>query len=176
MKMSGAQEIQLRHFICPHLTGFSAALAAAVVLLTGSVQAGPLINYHSPTDFFTNVAARLLKSELGQLNLDLNNIQVYPTNQYTPSVHRLLQLTANLYDSTTNRMLGLTPEYPYCPSVFRPIFRRVNVETNTVIVIAGYREVLDAGMANSTSAPVMVELDQQDPLLGAIPAYGTPFS
>jgi hypothetical protein len=56
----------------------------------------------------------LLKSEL---NLDLNKLQVYPTNYYTPSVHRLLQVAANLYDCTTNRALGLTPEYPFCPSV-----------------------------------------------------------
>ncbi|MCX6913125.1 MAG: hypothetical protein NT167_08780, partial [Verrucomicrobia bacterium] len=51
-----------------------------------AVQGGPLISTESPIGFFTNVANRLLQS---QLNLSLNRIQLYPTNQYTPSVHRL---------------------------------------------------------------------------------------
>jgi hypothetical protein len=56
-------------------------------------QADPLVSTDSPIGFFTNVANRLLQSQLG---LSLNHIQVFPTNQYTPSVHRLLQVTANL--------------------------------------------------------------------------------
>jgi hypothetical protein len=36
---------------------------------------------------------------------------------YTPSINRLLQLAANVYDATTNR----TPDYPHLPSMFRPI-------------------------------------------------------
>jgi hypothetical protein len=135
-----------------------------------------LITYHSATEFFTNVAARLLKSELPTLKLDLSNIQVYPTNQYTPAVHRILQLTANLYDSTTNRVLGLDPEYPDCSSVFRPIFRRIDSGTNRILVIAGYREVSNADMADSRLAPVMVELDRPNPLLTIFQVYGAPFS
>ena len=56
-----------------------------------------------PVDFFTN-AANMLLTNAG-LNLSLTNLQVYPTNYYTPSVHRLLQLAANIYDSSTNRAL-----------------------------------------------------------------------
>ena len=52
-------------------------------LMALSVSASPLLSSTSPTDFFTNVASRLLRAELGQ---DLNRIQVYPTNQYTPEV------------------------------------------------------------------------------------------
>jgi len=173
MKVSGTRGEPPEQIICPRGTGLL-ALVALITLLTSSIQAGPLIIYHSPTDFFTNVAARLLKSELGPLNLDLSHLQIYPTNQYTPAVHRLLQLTANLYDSTTNRTLGLTPEYPYCPSVFRPIFRRVNIGTNSIVVIAGYREVVDASMADSRLAPQLVELDQPNSNLASFRVYGTP--
>src|ERR1035441_8643777 len=45
-----------------------------------NLQAGPLVSADSPIGFFTNVANRLLQSQLG---LSLNHIQVYPTNQYT---------------------------------------------------------------------------------------------
>lgn len=94
-------------------------------------QAGSGLNTESPLGFFTNLAARLLQTEL---NLELTHIQVHPTNQYTPAVHRLLQVTANLHDATTNRY-NLSP--PYLPSVFRPIFRRQGNE----VFISGYQEV-----------------------------------
>ena len=93
-------------------------------------MAGQTLIAESATEFFTNVGDRLLRS---QLNVRLTRIQVYPTNQYGPEVHRLLQVTANLYDSTTNRSDTL---YPYLPSVFRPIF----TNDNGNIFIAGYLE------------------------------------
>jgi hypothetical protein len=99
------------------------------------VQAGPLITTDSPIGFFTNVAARLLQSQLG---LSLNHIQVYPTNQYTPSVHRLLQVTANLYDATTNRTVT---GYPYLPSVFRPVFAIGPPQAGSQVYICGFEEV-----------------------------------
>ena len=126
-----------------------------------------------PVDFFTNTAAMLLTN--AGFTLYLTNLQVYPTNFYTPSVHRLLQLAANIYDSTTNRLLiaGQTNGFP---SVFRPIFRRLNSATNIVVVIAGYREVLNADMLNVRTAPSMVELEYPNPNIASIPTYGTPFS
>ncbi|HZR21184.1 MAG TPA: hypothetical protein VFE51_28135 [Verrucomicrobiae bacterium] len=145
-------------------------LLAALLYLGSSVRAAIPLRLDDPTAFFTNIAARLLKSEL---NLDLNKLQVYPTNYYTPSVHRLLQVAANLYDCTTNRALGLTPEYPYCPSVFRPLFRRLDDGTNTMVVIAGYREVVDTQMADPRLAPMVYDLTQPNaPLLAFLP-YGT---
>src|SRR5438067_2373897 len=60
-----------------------------------SAQAQPKLNTETPIGFFTNLAGRLLQSEM---SLDLSHIQIYPTNQYTPAVHRLLQVTANIYD------------------------------------------------------------------------------
>ncbi|MEO7298708.1 MAG: hypothetical protein ABI042_09055 [Verrucomicrobiota bacterium] len=84
--------------------------------------------------FFTNVAARLFKDNLVALpvsptqtnfylfntnnpanlvraGFSYANIQIYPTNEYTAPVHRLLQLAANVYDATT------TNKYP---TLFRP--------------------------------------------------------
>ncbi len=85
----------------------------------------------APITFFTNIATHLLRA---QLNLDLARIQLYPSNQYSSAVHRVLQIAANLYDSTTNRALTT---YPYLPSVFRPLFTNDNGD----IYIAGYAEV-----------------------------------
>src|SRR5579862_2680952 len=98
----------------------STAFVIGMALHPVMTKGGALITDLSPTGFFTNVATRLLSSELNQYNLSLTNIPVYPTNEYTPAVHRLLQVTANLYECITNRTLGLIPEDPYCPSVFRP--------------------------------------------------------
>ncbi len=105
-----------------------AALPFAIAL---AAQAGSGLNTESPLGFFTNLAARLLQAEL---NLELTHIQVHPTNQYTPAVHRLLQVTANLYDATTNRY-NLSP--PYLPGVLRPIFQRQGNE----VFISGYQEI-----------------------------------
>jgi hypothetical protein len=130
-----------------------------------TAPATPCLKTNSPSDCFNNLASHLLSAEL---NLDLAGIQVYPTNQYTPAVHRLLQLTANLYDSTTNR--ADLSGYPYLPSVFRPLFRRDN---GGDILIVGYREVQDAGMADPATAPAMVDL-AEGASRSSIPLLGTP--
>jgi hypothetical protein len=83
----------------------------------------------------------LLKSELG---VDLNRIQIYPTNQYTPAVHRLLQVAANIYDGATNRTFNIPDATNGFPSVFRPIFFDEFGTTNgtgTNVWIIGYSEV-----------------------------------
>ncbi len=76
--------------------------------------------------FFTGVASRLLSSEL---NLSLTQIQIYPTNQYTPAVHRILQVAANAYEATTTN---------FYPSVYRPVF--YNDGAN--VLITGYVPVV----------------------------------
>ncbi len=105
-----------------------------------AAHAGPLVSADSPIGFFTNVASRLLQSQLG---LSFNHIQVFPTNQYTPSVHRLLQVTANLYDATTNRP---DTDYPYLPSVFRPVFSSPGGPAGSEVFISGYEEVTNANV------------------------------
>jgi len=127
-------------------------LACALALLTASVRAGPKLDTSDPLGFFTNLSSRLLQSEL---NLNLTQIQIYPTNQYTPSVHRLLQVTANILDAATNRF---GTNYPYFPSVLRPVFTNQagNVyingfvdETNTLFLTNTLRDISDASSAAS---------------------------
>jgi hypothetical protein len=93
----------------------------------------------TPVGFFTNAAAKLFQEHFGdQLRVDY--IPVYPTNYYSSAVHRLLQLSANMYDARTNRLQ--LSDYPYLPSVFRPVFTRF--ETNGVstnVVISGFVQV-----------------------------------
>jgi hypothetical protein len=118
------------------------------------VHAGPLVGMDTPLGFFTNVASRLLRSEM---NLDLNQIQIWPTNQYTPAVHRLLQVSANLYDATTNRTVPGTTNGLGFPSVFRPIFARPSNASNAPIYICGYAEITNANMAYAGTAPQMLD-------------------
>jgi len=145
-----------------------ACLPLAMALVVHGAQSIPT---DPPIAFFTNVAGRLLRSGL---NLDLNQIQVYPTNQYTPAVHRLLQVAANLYDSTTNRCFAAPCSAPYCPSVFRPLFRRTETGAGPVIFIAGYREVSDISMAIPATAPALVAPADGIDQAGMIPLVGTP--
>lgn len=110
-----------------------------------------------PTDFFTNTAQRLMRN--AGYNTDMvgiNYIQLYPTNFYTPSVHQLLQLAANIYDSTTNRVLNSGAAYPHPPTVFRPLFAVTNGPGGTNIVfINGYEEVRAVQDVNSPLHPAV---------------------
>jgi hypothetical protein len=127
-----------------------------------------------PLDFFTNVASALL-ANAGYTNLTLSNIPVYPTNYYTASVHRLLQLAANIYDASTNRAFVSGPGPSY-PSVFRPLFRRITVGSTNLIFVAGFREVLGTDFAFANRAPAMLELDSGAPgVITKVPLLGIPF-
>lgn len=108
----------------------------------------------TPADFFTNAADRMfrqlnLKDFMGNL-ITVTNIPIYedPTqyggkniNYYTPAVHRVLQLAANMYDATTSRFQGGGPTN--YPSVFSPVFRSLN----GVASIVGYQEVSNTAPA-----------------------------
>ena len=98
-------------------------VTAVLVALTPAKAAAQNLNAACPLGFFTNAASRLLSSEM---NLNLTQIEIYPTNQYTPAVHRLLQVAANVYDATTTN---------FYPSIFRPLFT-VNGGGN--VFITGY--------------------------------------
>lgn len=125
-----------------------------------------------PSAFFTNAASRLL-ADAGY-TFSVTNIQVWPTNFYTPSVHRLMQLAANIYDSTGNRtnngVIG-------CPSVFRPLFRRIPPNPQAPrgeIVIAGYREVMQhSAWTLPNAAPTNLDLEINTNDFSKIAAYGT---
>jgi hypothetical protein len=136
------------------------------------------VPWTNAAQFFTNAAIRLLTdagytvglpgstSNVLVLTTKLVNgtyipitnlsIPIYPTNLYTPSVHRILQLAANIYDATTNRA-DLTT-YPYLPTVFRPVFTNTAAAGgkgggSSFISIVGYQELTDASIAYNLALP-----------------------
>mgnify|MGYP001548139207 CR=1 FL=1 len=109
-------------------------LVLALVLAAARSHSAPLFATDTPDGFFTNVASRLVFCELG---LNLTHLHIYPTNQYTPPVQRLVQVTANIYDATTTN---------FYPSVFRPVFSTDATGTN--IFISGYEQVVSVSGIN----------------------------
>ncbi len=101
--------------------GFRRALIVMCALAMTFVSQAAL-PLDSPETFFTNVADRLLQQQLG---LRLTQIQIAPTNQYDAAVHRIFQVTANIYDATS------TNEFP---TVFRPLFNA----TGNGVFLAGF--------------------------------------
>ena len=144
---------------------FSAALVLAA-LMTTKVAAQNL-NEDTPVDFFTNVASRLLSS---QLNVNLTRIEIYPTNQFTPAVHRLLQVAANLYDASTNRYYDEAAPPMAMPTVFQPVF---SVE-NGCVYITNFVEVTDTSFLTNTlrdlnGGPAVVAALQPNDLVFGMP-------
>ncbi len=109
--------------------------------------------------FFTNAAIRLLRSRPEFTNASVNLcpngtilIPIYPTNYYTPAVHRMLQLAANIYDASTNKTGAAPLDFDY-PSVFRPTFAKSGTGLNTVIYINGYTNVESVSTGDTVFAP-----------------------
>jgi len=127
---------------------------------TASVSATNFVSWQ-PTNFFYNAANRLLAN--AGYTFTITNIQIYPTNFYTPSVHQLLQLAANMYDASTNRIIGsISNGYP---TVFRPFFLvgpTTRGGTNTIF-INGYTELNDPGsmgkMMTDSQAGTIIDLN-----------------
>jgi hypothetical protein len=113
-------------------------VVAILAMFMGSRAAAQNLAAEPPVEFFTNVASRLLSA---QLNVKLTQIQIYPTNQYTPAVHRLLQVAANLYDASTNRYYDQATPSVALPTVFKPVFRKVPAGSNYDIYLDGFVEV-----------------------------------
>jgi hypothetical protein len=110
----------------------------------------------TPIDFFISAATALFQEhQMRDFNgnlITVTNIPVYeiPTqfggtniNYYTPAVHRILQLAANIYDATTNRFLPRGTAPTNYPSVFRPVFR----SQNGIASIIGFVEVTNSAPA-----------------------------
>lgn len=125
-----------------------------------------------PNDFFRVTANKLLSNAgYDPQVVNVENIQLYPTNFYTPHVHQMLQLAANIYDATTNRVLLQAPGRDLgAPTVFRPLFAR----SNNVVYIRGYTEVTNA--AQVLNAPEWHDLTMTN--FGTVDAfdmvYGVP--
>ena len=135
----------------------------------------------TPLGFFTNAAAAMFR----QMNLrDFNgnlvtvtNIPIYEDpvtghtnlNYYTPAVHRVLQLAANIFDATTNRFVVSGPTN--YPSVFRPVFR----SQNGVAYIAGYQEVTNSNDAFLQYLEPQNFVKTNQPLNTIVNLYGVPW-
>jgi hypothetical protein len=141
-----------------------------------------------PAQFFTNAVVRLLTNTFIDpiptnpayiTNYVVNNhlqIMIWPTNHYTPAVHRLLQLAANIYDATTNR--GPTNSVASgFPTVFQPLFFDAGARgANSGVFITGYREVTNLDIINPGTAPTFYDLEQTNsrPFRGNYMFYGIP--
>ncbi len=130
--------------------------------MTNWFHATNLVSW-TPITFFTNVVDRLfagtrtpmysvaangqtitnfiIGDTLVHPTFCVTNIELYPTNEYTSTIQRLLQVAVNLYDATTNRP---ATTQPYLPTVFRPLFGY----DGTNIFISGYTEVTNANFLN----------------------------
>jgi hypothetical protein len=120
-------------------------LFCCCMLMSSALTAAPILKTECPVDFFTNVASRLLSKEL---NVNLVQIEIYPTNQYTPAVHRLLQVSANIYDATTTN---------FYPTVFRPLFSK-DISGN--VFITGYTNLNSSSGFNTVSGVDDLQLSQ----------------
>jgi hypothetical protein len=100
----------LRSFKKARRSRQSTVIATALALLAAIVNSNAALAVNSPENFFTNVANRLLQQQLGTR---LTEVQIAPTNLYDTAVHRILQVTANIYDATSTNAF---------PAVFRPLF------------------------------------------------------
>jgi len=135
-------------------------------------------------DFFTNSAAAMFRQlDLRDFNgnlVTITNIPIYEDpvitgvtnlNYYTPAVHRILQLAANMFDATTNRFFNSVGPTNY-PTVFRPVFR----SQGGVAYIVGFEEVTDPTVPLSfqfLDVQNFVKTDQ--PLNRTINMYGVPW-
>jgi len=143
-------------------------LFCGFALVAMTATAAPIINNGNPVCFFTNVASRLLSTEL---NVNLTRIEIYPTNQFTPAVHRLLQVAANIYDASTNRYYDPVPSTNTValPTVFQPVF---GVENGNVY-ITNFIEVTNLNVFNNTirnlNGPTVVAGLQPDDLVFGVP-------
>ncbi len=132
---------------------------------SGTLQSAALV-------FFTNAADRLLATQPNYIvtypitsgagfpthltNLSTAYIPIFPVNYYTPSVNRMLQLAANIYDAANPKPGPYSATNFDYPSVFRPVFGQAHgVDTFgraiTNIFIRGYVEVTNMPVGSSNA-------------------------
>ena len=119
------------------------------LMLTVPARAQSGFDTSSPVAFFSSVANKFIQSEppLTQQGLSITNIPIYPSNCYTPSVHRLLQLAANIYDASTNKTSA--PPLQIRLSLRLPADVALAVSSGvTNIIIDGFVEVTTNGDYN----------------------------
>ena len=109
-----------------------------------------MLDASNPTGFFTTLADKMLRSTF---SFGVTNIPVYTNGifVYTPSVQRLLQLSANIYDATTNRSAVFGKDFP---SVFRPLF---TATASGDLFITGYTNI--ASVTNASDIALSTPFD-----------------
>lgn len=152
------------------------------MLLASTAVANPQLDLTNPVGFFTNAAMAMFQQmDLHDFNGNLvtvTNIPIYEDparfggpniNYYTPAVHRILQLAANIYDATTNRFINGGPTN--YPTVFRPMFR----SQDGVVYIAGYLEVTNTQDAFNYFVDPQPFSTVDNPVRTNINMYGVPW-
>jgi hypothetical protein len=142
-------------------------------ILPTSPNVRPGFYYHAtnfvrwtPGAFITNAADKILKAlhppgdGVAIPQIAITNIPVWPTNYYSPAVHRAIQVAANIFDATTNRPSAA----PHVPTVMRPVFQDTGAEVRIVgfedvtdnwlsVWNVDYRDIDEGGVARPTVSP-----------------------
>lgn len=153
-----------------------------MLLLATTARANLQLDPGNSLSFFTNVAMAMFQQmDMHDFNGNLvtvTNIPIYEDpalyggtniNYYTPAVHRVLQLAANLFDATTNRFVGDGPTN--YPTVFRPIFR----SQNGIACIVGYTEVRNTLAASLPMLDPGNFAKAEQPVNVTVNLYGVPW-
>ncbi|MSU58757.1 MAG: hypothetical protein EXS35_11405 [Pedosphaera sp.] len=121
--------------------------------------------------FFNNALDRLVRAHSGGA-FGGTGIPVFVGGSfvYSSSLHRQMQLAANIWDATTNRLYDARADSAL-PSVFRPQFER---RANNDIYITNYVEELDTTLLASSipiylSSTNVASLVQPDSLIYGVP-------
>jgi hypothetical protein len=106
--------------------------------ISTSAIAKPVLDVANPLGFFTTVADKMLRNTF---SFGVTSIPVYSGGifVYTPSVQRLLQLSANIYEASTTN---------FYPTIFRPIFEHDNLGN---VFIIGYTNLSSGSGLNTVS-------------------------
>ncbi|MBI3414413.1 MAG: hypothetical protein HY043_03690 [Verrucomicrobia bacterium] len=96
------------------------------------------------SNFFRFTSQKLLETYGHPFGM--TNMMIYPTNYFTKEVHRLLQLSANIYDASSTRKLA-SPGDPDLPTVFRPVFG-VSADGRTNYITGWVEETGSAFLTN----------------------------
>jgi hypothetical protein len=151
------------------------------VVLTGT-NLVDMRRYGRPPGTYYRIGDTLLRTNFSLTNIQVEAVNPYGAalpfmtqNEYTPTIHRILQVAANIWDNMNDKGQA----FPYYPTVFAPEFTK----TSTNIIISGFREVtntlaLNAGVpwrsmtdaltnAQVQIGPVAVNLYGQHYVVGA---------
>ncbi len=144
----------------------------------GNIQVPAWVDSTNAVEFFTNMSSRLLAAS--GYPFDSANIPIYTNGifVFSPDVHRILQVSLNLFDATTNhRGVASGPDFP---TVLRPTFSRQPNGSDVDIYINGFTEV--SSVTGASDPQFARPLDLSDPsdraIAGAAPdqnIYGVPW-